>query len=457
MSFTPEMLFNTRYIEGYNLYDPRYIAWLKVSHPEEDFENFLSLSDHFPDATTPEAVSMLLDAETLGNSTTNPVSGFVDSPGDAINLTPVRTDNTLVPSRLHLSAALVTNLESSNAPTSINNSTFVIASSRIADNTSTVISLIANNISTPRSSTAINNTSTPSSSTADYISTPSSSMAANNASTPSSSMAANNASTPSSSMATNNPSTPSSSMAANNASTPTLSTADSNSSMSPTVIPRNSNMISKYLIQYVPPTAEKKKAASTRVTGLRVLTSAEGLAILTEKEQKKKQEKEDKEKRKQERLDKRREKQELAKKKAEEKARNKGKNPPKRYKRKQLNNSSVEQASTSQDTASMTETLHEETSSITLPGCDLSSSGVTAAPDFDLDYQCSEYFGTYKEDIDLGNGAEWVQCECGQWIHEDCIDESVTGEDGKERMCSNYVVQTTKTFNDSCMQSVFSM
>ena len=40
---------------------------------------------------------MLLDAETLGNNTTNPVSDFINSPGDAINLTPVRTDNTLVP------------------------------------------------------------------------------------------------------------------------------------------------------------------------------------------------------------------------------------------------------------------------------------------------------------------------------------------------------------------------
>ena len=55
-------------------------------------------------------------------------------------------------------------------------------------------------------------------------------------------------------------------------------------------------MISKYLIQYVPAVAEKKKTASTRVTGLRVLTSADGLAILREKDEKKKQEKEDKEK-----------------------------------------------------------------------------------------------------------------------------------------------------------------
>jgi len=25
----------------------------------------------------------------------------------------------------------------------------------------------------------------------------------------------------------------------------------------------------------------------------------------------------------------------------------------------------------------------------------------------------------------MGNGAEWVQCGCGQWIHEDCIDKTV--------------------------------
>ena len=148
-----------------------------------------------------------------------------------------------------------------------------------------------------------------------------------------------------------------------------------------------------------------------------------------------------------EKEEKRNRKQELAKKKAEEKAsksRNKGKNPPpKKTQRKQQNNPSVcslKQASTSQDTT-VAETLNEETSGETLPGCESSYSGVMAIPgSSDLDYQCSECFGTYKEDIDLGNGAEWVQCGCGQWIHEDCIDKSVTGEDGIERMCCNCVV-----------------
>jgi len=33
-----------------------------------------------------------------------------------------------------------------------------------------------------------------------------------------------------------------------------------------------------------------------------------------------------------------------------------------------------------------------------------------------------------------GNDAAWVKCGCGQWIHDKCVYQSVTGEDGKERM-----------------------
>ena len=310
LSFTAEeeLLFDTRYAEGYNLYDPRYIAWLKVVHPEESCKNFVSLIDHFPDATSPEVVPVLSDAA-LGGSTPNLLSEVTDqvsqlqnSPGDAIaGLTPIRANNTSVPTRLYASP-LAPNLKSSNAPTSINNPA---TSSRIADNTLTV-NLITADISTASSSTT--NISTPSSSTVN-ISTPSSSTAFN--STPNSSTA-DNISPPSLAMVVNNAPAPISQAAVNNTST--------SSSKSPTAIPHSSNMISKYLIQYVPAIVEKKKTASTRVTGLRVLTSAEGLAILTEKEEKMKQEKEEKEKRKQERIDKRRKKQELAKKKAEEKA-----------------------------------------------------------------------------------------------------------------------------------------
>jgi len=50
-----------------------------------------------------------------------------------------------------------------------------------------------------------------------------------------------------------------------------------------------SDAISKYLVQYMPPPPAKKNTASTRVTGLRVLTSVQG--FLLEKEEKKRKEK----------------------------------------------------------------------------------------------------------------------------------------------------------------------
>jgi len=74
------------------------------------------------------------------------------------------------------------------------------------------------------------------------------------------------------------------------------------------------NVLSKYLVQYVLASQEKNKASETRVTGLRVLTNAEGIAILKEKEEKKQKEKE---KQKQDWLEKRNQREELAKRKAD--------------------------------------------------------------------------------------------------------------------------------------------
>jgi len=61
VSFTAEeeLKYSTRFAEGYNLYDPKYVAWLKVSHPEEDFSRFLSLSEYFPDAVTSDELSVI--------------------------------------------------------------------------------------------------------------------------------------------------------------------------------------------------------------------------------------------------------------------------------------------------------------------------------------------------------------------------------------------------------------
>jgi len=67
---------------------------------------------------------------------------------------------------------------------------------------------------------------------------------------------------------------------------------DTNTDSSPTVsketetpcnrLTPQANLISKYLVQYIPTHA----AAETRVTGLRVLTTLEGIAMLNEKEEK---------------------------------------------------------------------------------------------------------------------------------------------------------------------------
>ena len=58
----------------------------------------------------------------------------------------------------------------------------------------------------------------------------------------------------------------------------------------------------------------------------------------------------------------------------------------------------------------------------------------------DCDYECRECLESFQQDIAEKNGAEWVRCGCGQWIHEDCIDQVVTDKDGKDRLCSNCVL-----------------
>ena len=51
------------------------------------------------------------------------------------------------------------------------------------------------------------------------------------------------------------------------------------------------------------------------------------------------------------------------------------------------------------------------------------------------DNVCSICFGTYQDDVDQETGRDWVQCPCGRWTPEDCVEDSVTDVDGKERFC----------------------
>ncbi len=48
---------------------------------------------------------------------------------------------------------------------------------------------------------------------------------------------------------------------------------------------------------------------------------------------------------------------------------------------------------------------------------------------------CCVCFQHYNDGILLGTGAEWVQCVCERWLHEDCIVDYVIDKNGKERLC----------------------
>ena len=69
-----EILYQTRYSEGYDLHDPKYISWLKISHPDENCEwfstyceGFSTLMVCFQDASIPEEIPVSLCADTTND------------------------------------------------------------------------------------------------------------------------------------------------------------------------------------------------------------------------------------------------------------------------------------------------------------------------------------------------------------------------------------------------------
>lgn len=241
-------------------------------------------------------------------------------------------------------------------------------------------------------------------------------------------------------------------------STPASSGQSSTNSNSQVCQSSSPDVISKYLVQYVPETPKSRRQTADRVTGSRVLTSAAGLAILKEKEDKKKREAEEKEKRRMEREEKKKEKEAQARMKAEErlkKAAEKRKAPaaarktstrkrtassqPKGRKSKQQKSSTV--AGTSPSTSEIVPTPAESAPL----ACDalslLSSARAGTGPaSHSSNGECCECQRTYAEDVSLGTGAEWVMCACGRWLHEECIDSVEFDDAGKEKFCSFCIV-----------------
>lgn len=183
------------------------------------------------------------------------------------------------------------------------------------------------------------------------------------------------------------------------------------------------------------PTLEKSKKQTT--TGkARVLTSAECLKILKDKENEKRLKAEEKEKRKQDRLEKKKQREEELKRKEEEKARKKAeKEKCKSGKRKRSTASSQSQNDlpVAKRPPPEPEIGSSETSS---SGCSeveppRRSRKVVPSADDEIDVnRCCVCFGMYADDI--GTGREWLKCKCTRWIHEDCIDDDdVVVESGK--------------------------
>ena len=51
--------------------------------------------------------------------------------------------------------------------------------------------------------------------------------------------------------------------------------------------------------------------------------------------------------------------------------------------------------------------------------------------------ECCACFGQYSDDI--GTGREWLECACGRWVHEDCVENIVYDTNGKEKLCMSIV------------------
>ena len=196
----------------------------------------------------------------------------------------------------------------------------------------------------------------------------------------------------------------------------------------------------------IPVNGKSKKKVTTGKA--RVLTSAECLKVLQDKENEKKQKAEEKEQRKEQRLLKKQQREQELKRKAEERACKAAlkeaklleKQSKPTRKRQSKHTSSLPNAAagtgssgvaaqspTSDVGADMTPdhllrsrapSKRKSAASHTQPNAKRFNAG--ADEEIDVN-RCCVCFELYADDA--GTGREWLQCQCSRWIHEDCIDD----------------------------------
>ena len=49
--------------------------------------------------------------------------------------------------------------------------------------------------------------------------------------------------------------------------------------------------------------------------------------------------------------------------------------------------------------------------------------------------RCCVCFTSYEDDVKERTGKDWVMCACSRWLHEECADDCVLDNTGKERLC----------------------
>ncbi len=428
-----ERRFQIRFDENYDLYTPRYVAWLEVNHPaalpEDRYRLTTSLndSDGYPSLTdlfsyVPSCEPVLPESLPTSSATQAPTSSAsspatqapTSSPGAQGPTSSASSPGTHTPTSSASSPGTQAPTSSASSPATQAATSFVSSPGTLA----------------PTSSASSPATQAPTSSPG--AQGPTSSVSSPGTHTPTSS-----ASSPATQAPTSSASSPGTQAPTSSASSPGSHTPTSPTGSTATSVSKPSHHISKYLVQYIPVTPNRTRDAK-RVAGERVLTSAEGLAKLKEKEDKKLKEAEEKRKQ-EERESKRKQKEELARKKAEEKAkkakqraeekaqkanaRTAGKQAPKRStgphrKAKKASkqalssdspstSSSLPGPSTSSDSPSTSTSLPGPSTS---PGSQSTSTSLsgpsfgTSTPASDTNYECCECLETYEDDVHFGRG-----------------------------------------------------
>jgi len=458
-----ELLFAKCYEEGYDLFDQRYMDWLKINHAE-----------NWQDKTPPtmQPMSLMIHASQSGEKSADSEAAAFSQPGTSCTQ---NSASSQVPPASPLSGLLKSTLTQVSAVTpllSLPSASGVAPPSQLSalalmPPSQPSVTPPSQPSTTPPSQPSAIPPSHPSASAATTPSQPSATPPSQPSTIPPSQPSATSPSHPSASAATN-PSQPSASavmppspLSASAVTpppikasavmslsvTPQVKSLSTSTITTPKQVPvkNKHSPLSDILNLPIPRTAQKVKTGRARV-----LTRAECLDALKEKEEQKKREAEEKRQRAEERLLKRRQKEEELKQKREERARKaeeralkaKEKAEERAFKEKEkaeqraLKAKEGKGCKVQNDAAQGRATKRQQ-----VAGRCGSVSGVVrqtrplrkkAKLDDDESINtdiCCVCFGSYKDDD--GTGRDWVQC-CGRWIHEDCMDPD---PQNSEKLC----------------------